>query len=317
MTSIGHHGRRGALVAAAAHSTSRRTVTTGDAVVRQLVLHAAVVVAVVVLTPVAEVSAEPASGARASLAPTASLPPLVERLDELDATAHSARAALVASDGHVLEETTRTALASELERADAALLESRAVLVWPPGSQPSGALDEVAVAVSGQVHALGERVAAVTDAVAAWEAEQARIAAEQEAARAAAAAAARTRVAAGGGRAPVSGVAHVEGIWTSGGQAEIDACRGSVNVPGIAGYLGASFYAAEHWSCGGSAWGRIGAGAMVQFPGYGTYRVAEVVSGLVYGSEASVVPGGYAGYYQTCIGGSGSNMAVWLLERVG
>ncbi|MFT4283256.1 MAG: hypothetical protein QM598_00305 [Protaetiibacter sp.] len=316
MTSIGHHGRRGALVAAAARSTSRRIATTGDAVVRQLVLAAAVVVAVVVLAPVSDVSAEPASGARASLAPTASLATLVERLDELDATVHSSRAALVAADGHVLEETTRTALASELERADAALLESRAVLVWPPGSQPSGALDEVAVAVSGQVQALGERVAAVTDAVAAWEAEQARIAAEQEAARAAAAAA-RTRVAAGGGRAPVSGVAHVEGIWTSGGQAEIDACRGSVNVPGIAGYLGASFYAAEHWSCGGSAWGRIGAGAMVQFPGYGTYRVAGVVSGLAYGSDASVVPGGYAGYYQTCIGGSGSNMAVWLLERVG
>jgi len=29
------------------------------------------------------------------------------------------------------------------------------------------------------------------------------------------------------------------------------------------------------------------------------------------------VPGGYAGYCPTCIGGSGSNMAVWLLERVG
>jgi hypothetical protein len=125
-------------------------------------------------------------------------------------------------------------------------------------------------------------------------------------------------MAAGGRAAPAAvGGVHIEGIWTSGGQAEIDACRGAVNVAPVASYLGGAFYAAEHWSCGGSAWGGIGVGALVEFSGYGTYQVAGRIGGLSYGSDASVLPGGYAGYYQTCVGGSSSNMTVWLLTRVG
>ena len=163
-------------------------------------------------------------------------------------------------------------------------------------------------------------MATVATAVAAWETEQARIAAAQEAARQAAEAAARApaRVRTAGAVAgAVATGPYVERIWAAGGQAEIDACRGSVNVSGIAGYLGAAFYAAEHWSCGGRAWSGLGTGSLVSFPGYGLYEVSGRVGGLAYGADASVLPAGYDGYYQTCVSGSASNMTVWLLTRVG
>jgi len=321
MTSIGHHAWNPAFGAGARH-TPRRTHAIGreDHPLRHLVLAAGIVLAVVVAVPA------PLADFTASLPFSSVTAPdparaLAMQTSALEAEAVAARSVWTSAEGHVLDETARSALATELARADATLVDSREVLAWPVGSQTPAAFEAATTAVSDRIDALDSRVQAVDEAVAAWKAEQARIIAEQEAQRAAAAAAAaaRTRpaaVAAGAGSA-VAGIAPVEGIWTSGGQAEIDACRGSVNLPGIASYLGASFYAGEHWRCGGSAWGRVGMGSLVSFPGYGTYRVAGVIGGLAYGSDASAIPAGYAGYYQTCVGGSSSNMAVWLLEAVG
>ncbi len=167
---------------------------------------------------------------------------------------------------------------------------------------------------------MAAKVTDVNEAVKAWEAEQARLAAEAAARAAAEAAQAAkaaqsARGARGSSAAATTSKHHVEKIWTAGGQGEIDACRGSVNVSAIANYLGAAFYAAEHWGCGGSSWGKIGIGSTISVPGHGEYRVAGIHSGLVYGqSSANDIPRGYAGYYQTCVGGSNRNMAVWLLQ---
>jgi hypothetical protein len=241
------------------------------------------------------------------------------RVAALEAASANARTAWEQSADRVLDEGARTELSTAIANAERVADEVRHRVVWP-GETPEATLAADTAALEGASSSLDSGLAQVNDAVAAWEAEQARLAAEAaaEAARQAAAAAAARGGSRGGGAAPAgSGVAHIEGIWTSGGQAEIDACRGSVNVSPVASYLGAAFYAAEHWSCGGSAWGRIGVGGVVEFPGYGTYQVAGLIGGLSYGADASVLPAGYAGYYQTCIGGSSSNMTVWLLTRVG
>src|SRR5690606_35643821 len=58
-------------------------------------------------------------------------------------------------------------------------------------------------------------------------------------------------------------------IWTTGGQAQVDARRGAVNFAEIASWLGSSFYAAEHWSSGGNRWQGIGIGSRVTVNGYG------------------------------------------------
>lgn len=241
----------------------------------------------------------------------------IARMRALATASESARTTWEEADGRVLDETVRTELQAAVAHADDVVLEAEWGVVWPGTT-----LDELVAAQSAALAEasieLNATLQAVDAAVTEWEAEQARLAAEAEAARVAAEAAAAAANGRGGGaRVAVagSGITHVESMWTTGWQAELDACRGSVNFAPIASYLGGSFYAAEHWSCGGRAWGGIGAGALVEFPGHGVFRVAGIVGGLSYGVDASVLPGGYAGYYQTCIGGSPSNMTVWLLSR--
>ncbi|AYF97272.1 hypothetical protein D7I47_02735 [Protaetiibacter intestinalis] len=225
----------------------------------------------------------------------------------------AARTAHAAAAGHVLDESAREALAADIAAAEAGA--ERVRLLAALGGGVEGASDGGSAAL---VERLGQGVERLDAAVAAWEAEQARLAAEAaaRAAQLAAQQAAGRTVAAGTGRVQAIGP-YVESIWTTGGQAEVDACRGSVNFANIAAYLGGAFYAAEHWSCGGRAWSGLGTGARVDIPGYGSFQVAGRVGGLAYGSDASAVPAGYDGYYQTCVGGSASNMTVWLLTRVG
>jgi hypothetical protein len=240
----------------------------------------------------------------------------VAKLRVLEQARSSAQLLWDDSADRVLDESSRVQLRAAITRATQVAERVRTSVVWP-GTTLEATVAADAVALDHASVALASAVSGVDDAVTAWEAEQARLA-EAEAARQAAAAAAAAARQAGAPRAAPAGVAgvHIESIWTSGGQPEIDACRGSVNVSAVASYLGAGFYAAEHWSCGGSAWRGIGTGSLVEFAGYGTYRVAGLVGGLSYGVDASVLPAGYAGYYQTCIGGSSSNMTVWLLTRV-
>ncbi len=318
MTAIGHGWHRASV---APRRVSRPASVHASSLAlgaRTSIFVVATITSVALLSPAVVTAAPDAIAARAAAGVSAPSPRsiLVERMGELEAQLAAASAAHEAADGHVLDEGARVALTREVEFAERLLGEARSLLVWPEASLRPGAEESAAAALGEGEKALGAAQEELETAVAAWEAEQARIAAEEAARVAAAAAAAAAAASARStGWVPAGGgIAHVEGVWTTGGQAQIDACRGSVNVSGVAGWLGAALYAAEHWSCGGSAWGRIGPGALVDFPGYGTYRVAGIVSGLAYGSDASALPRGYAAYYQTCIGGSSTNMAVWLLE---
>lgn len=313
MTAIRHHVPLG-------------TTTVADALARRATVAAArhitvaLGTAVLLLASLALVADAPTADAVSSSAGEG--PPSAatgERIQELSRAASAAAAAWEDTADRVLDDAVRASVHQAIAHADGLAQGARYRVVWP-GERA----EDVAAALTRELDeasaALAAQLAELEEAVAAWEAEQARLEAEAEAARQAAAeaAAAAARVHAGAPRAVAgSGVAHVEGIWTSGGQAQIDACRGSVNVGAVASYLGGAFYAAEHWSCGGSAWGGIGVGALVEFPGYGVYRVDGRIGGLSYGADASVLPAGYGAYYQTCIGGSASNMTVWLLNRVG
>lgn len=241
-----------------------------------------------------------------------------EALALLRTRVEDARHALVASEGRVLDDAARTELGDTIRKAQDAVREAQLLgAIAAPGAMPDPGTGVT------KLRALGVDLEAATvsvgTAVAAWETEQARIAAAQEAARLAAEAAAASRARVTTSAVGAAGVAgpYVEGIWTSGGQAEIDACRGSVNLPDVAGYLGGGFYAAEHWSCGGRAWSAIETGSLVSFPGYGLFEVVGRVGGLPSGSYASSLPGGYDGYYQTCMNGDVNNLHVWLLTRVG
>ncbi len=312
VTAIRHHGRP---ISPADSAPSVATI--GRHLVLVLALGALLIAAfahpvdthVAVTTNVAVSDAATIQQVRASTA---------AKLSTLEAAVASAQTAWDGSDDRVLDESARASLQAAIADAQQAVDEVRSGVVWPGTSLETAAAADAATIADAKA-TLASGVTGVDEAVAAWEAEQARLAAEAEAARRAAEeAAAAARAAAPRHSAAAGGAGmHLESIWTSGGQAQLDACRGAVNVSPVASYLGAGFYAAEHWSCGGSAWGGIGAGALVEFAGYGTYQVAGRIGGLSYGVDASVLPGGYAGYYQTCVGGSSSNMTVWLLTRVG
>jgi len=243
------------------------------------------------------------------------------RITALETAIAGAVSALEDSDGRVLDEQVRRDLAADVRSGRGGLRELRlsAELAVPGATEVAA---DTLTADRARVADLADGTALVVAAVASWQAEQERIAAEQEAARraaeaAAAAAAARAQPRSGVAASAAPAGPYVESIWTTGGQAEIDACRGSVNMADVAGYLGGTFYAAEHWSCGGRSWAGLGTGALVSFPGYGIYQVAGKVGGLPAGSSAAALPPGYDGYYQTCMNGDVGNLHVWLLTRVG
>lgn len=314
MTAIRHHGRSVRLHAPDANSGHRESAVARHvalALAATVVLIAAFAHPVAASEAVAESTTTDAAAVAERLRGDAN-----DQLRALDGAIASASTVWEESAERVLEPTARTTLQKAITRAERVTRDVRAAVVWP-GTTLEQAFAASTEAISGARAELATGIAGVEESVAAWEAEQARLAAEEAARQAAeaAAAAAAARVAAPtAGPAGASGM-HLETIWTSGGQAQIDACRGAVNVTAVASYLGAGFYAAEHWSCGGSAWGGITPSSLVDFAGYGTYRVAGRIGGLTYGADASVLPAGYAGYYQTCIGGSSSNMTVWLLAR--
>lgn len=174
-------------------------------------------------------------------------------------------------------------------------------------------------------------VKAVTDAVTAWHAEQARVAAVKAARAAAAKAAQAARAAAarsagvyaapvaGSGRAgvapaPTHTARFNKYVWTSGWQAQIDACRGSVDITGHYGVA----VIAEHWSCGGSSFPRAGTVITLSGVRSGTYRVGSVVAVLNANTQGtSNIPRGYGLLYQTCINGSNATMSFTVLTRIG
>lgn len=110
------------------------------------------------------------------------------------------------------------------------------------------------------------------------------------------AAAKRARVRVASTRGATGGTYH-ETVWTSGFQAQINACRGAVNVS-------AHYHVtviAEAWQCGGSRFPRAGTLVMLSGVFHGLYRVGPVVAVLnAYVDKTSKIPRGYPLLYQTC-----------------
>ena len=139
----------------------------------------------------------------------------------------------------------------------------------------------------------------LTTAVAAYDAEQARVEAERLAAEQAAR---QVPVQRDTETVPEQNGGEVDyylDVAGWGGQGLIDACAGAVRFDGYDGDL------TEHWQCGGSEFPQW-AGALVEIEGDGLYYTTGVVAYL----DASVattdqVPGGY--FYQTCQNGDSSN----------
>lgn len=143
--------------------------------------------------------------------------------------------------------------------------------------------------------------------------------AAQAKARAAAAAAAQRAEAAGSRHYHASAVSYSGGysvnVWTYGFQAQVNACRGGVDLTGA--YHTRTV--GEHWSCGGSSFPRT-PGAIVHFTGIdaGTYRVIGLVATLnAYTAHTSNIPHGYAMLFQTCSGGDSHYTIFIALARVG
>lgn len=174
-----------------------------------------------------------------------------------------------------------------------------------PASAPALS-DRQLLAESGPLRAV---VRAQQDAQAAAEA-QAAAAAAAAAQAAAAQAAARARTA----RA-VPSTSRGVNVWTAGWQAEINACRGGVDIT--------SHYAvptvAQHWGCGGSSF-PTAAGSVVQFTGLdaGTYRILGVVAVLdAYTAKTSQLPRGYDLLFQTCRNNNSHTTEFVALQKIG
>jgi hypothetical protein len=137
--------------------------------------------------------------------------------------------------------------------------------------------------------------------------------AEQAAEAAAAAKAAAVAAAQAAARAAAMG--RTVNIWTTGFQAQVNACRGGVDMTAHYGMR----IVAEHWSCGGSAF-PTRPGAIVTFTGLdaGTYRVIGLVATLdAYTAHTYQVPHNYQMLYQTCRGGNSHYTEFIALQRVG
>lgn len=265
----------------------------------------------------------------------------------------SARLVLDTSSGKVLSEKSRAALLERIRIEEARVASARQEIevgnrITDPSFRAGSYFAErpglhVETAVLGAYRfpaasglAVGREnlaapVKAVQKAVTAWKAEQARIAAEKAriAAEKAAARAAADRAAtsqpyaqqgtgrssgSGGGQSPARASSYNKYVWTYGWQAQIDACRGAVDITAHYGVA----VIAEHWRCGGSSF--PGAGSIITLSGVrsGTYRVGSVVAVLNISTDsASDVPRGYGLLYQTCINGSSARMAFTVLTRVG
>jgi hypothetical protein len=107
---------------------------------------------------------------------------------------------------------------------------------------------------------------------------------------------------------------HSVYVWTSGFQAQVNACRGGVDL--TAAYHTRTV--GEHWSCGGASFPEA-AGTIVTFTGLdaGNYRVIGVVATLnAYVAHTSNIPHGYDMLFQTCRGGNSHYTIFIALARM-
>jgi hypothetical protein len=144
--------------------------------------------------------------------------------------------------------------------------------------------------------------------------QQAAAQAAAAAAAQAAAAAAQAAAAANAARSAAAAASSVT-VWTAGWQAEINVCRGAVDITAHYG----TRTVAQHWGCGGSRF-PTAAGAIVHFAGLdaGTYRVIGVVAVLnAYTAKTDQLPRGYDMLFQTCRNDDSHTTEFIALQKVG
>jgi len=159
---------------------------------------------------------------------------------------------------------------------------------------------------------LHDVAAVLTDAELVKQAAPERALLAEQAAQAAAAAAAK---AAAEAAAEAAARGHTVNIWTTGFQAQVNACRGGVDMTAHYGMR----IVAEHWSCGGSSF-PTAPGSIVTFTGLdaGTYRVIGLAAVLdAYTAHTYQVPHNYQMLYQTCRGGDSHYTEFIALTQIG
>lgn len=110
------------------------------------------------------------------------------------------------------------------------------------------------------------------------------------------------------------GSPYTVNVWTSGGQDEIDDCKGAVDLTKLYGVP----TIAEHDRCGGDDFPKT-AGSIIRLTGKdaGTYRVEGVVAHLNGKKNTSAdIPRGYDLIFQTCDTGF-ANMSFTALTKLG
>lgn len=101
-------------------------------------------------------------------------------------------------------------------------------------------------------------------------------------------------------------------VWTTGGQEELDLCKGAVNIQ-----YSPTPLISEHDGCGGTQVPKT-TGSIIQLTGVyeGLYKITGLVASLnFYEDDMNDIPRGYELLFQTCISGS-TNMGFWALEKI-
>jgi len=233
----------------------------------------------------------------------------VQTVTDGETSLDEAIALLAASEGKVLTEQPRLELSDAIDaattRLSAAAQELTAAESTAAAGSASPALFEMgagvrddaralsafdfgaAKGVDGVADDLAAPAAAVTAAMAEWQAEQDRILRER-----------------------YSNNVHATG-WTP----ELDECIGSVDV--TAHYQDVPTIA-EHWSCGGKDF-PDDAGTVITLTGVhaGTYRVDGIVAMLNANRNSTAdIPRGYDLLYQTCQNGQSATMSFTALTKI-
>jgi len=239
----------------------------------------------------------------------------VQTVTDGESALDEAIAVLAASEGKVLTEQPRTDLAAAIEAAtgrlstaaqeltaaervaDASLVSTTLFDLDLDLDLGAGVRDSArtlssvdfaaAAGVDGIATDLTTPVAAVTEAMADWQAEQDRILAAR----------------------------YTNNVHATGWNAELDQCIGSVDV--TAHYEGVPTIA-EHWSCGGKDF-PDDAGTIITLTGVhaGTYRVDGIVAMLSASRHGTAdVPRGHDLLYQTCQNGQSATMSFTALTRL-
>ena len=198
-----------------------------------------------------------------------------------------------------------------------------AVLAWQDQARQVAAAQQQQTrqAAAVQEAAVAQQAADVRQAAAAQQAAAGQQSPQRAAAQALAQAAPPVALLAQPARSPKAPVAPAVpqttwNVWAEGAQAEVDACKGPVDV--TAAYQGIPVIA-EHWGCGGNNFPRT-EGAIVTLTGIhaGSWRIGAVAATLNKQTQTTRdLPWGNDLMYQTCFDGSDTTMTFTVLTRVG